>query len=120
MSAFEVGFFSIPVLDMDVAKSFYGKVMGWGFKDRDARFVYVFANGNMAGAIELATDTFRPSETGPLLFFRADFMSKALAKVTANGGTVIEKVAVDNGARGFTAKAQDPFKNTVGFWAPED
>lgn len=120
MEAFELGFFSIPVLDMDKAKSFYGPVMGWDFNDRDPNFSYIFANGNMIGSLEISTNTFKPSDSGPLLFFRADLMSKALERVTDNGGIVIEKLAMNGGENGYTARVSDPFKNTIGFWAPED
>ncbi|MEK7689624.1 MAG: VOC family protein [Bdellovibrionota bacterium] len=120
MQAFELGFFSIPVTNMDVANAFYGNVMGWEFKERDPRFSYIFANGNVAGAIELADDQFEPSDNGPLMYFRADFMAKTLSRVNASGGTVISQVAVESGNRGYTARIQDPFKNSIGFWAPEN
>lgn len=120
MVALEMGFFAIPVLDMETAKKFYGPVMGWDFNDRDPKFSYSFANGNMIGALEVATDSFKPSEAGPLMYFRADFMAEILARVSANGGTVIEKLVMDGGAKGYTAKISDPFKNTIGFWTPQD
>jgi predicted enzyme related to lactoylglutathione lyase len=120
LKAFELGFFAIPVSNMETAKSFYKNVMGWDFKDRDPQFSYVFANDNMIGAIELARDNFKPSVDGPLLYFRADLMTKTLGKVTSSGGKVQEKIAIENGDRGYTARIQDPFKNTIGFWAEKD
>jgi predicted enzyme related to lactoylglutathione lyase len=120
MKAFELGFFSIPVTEIQAAKNFYGKIMGWEFQDRDPNFTYISANENMAGSFEIASKDFSPSENGPLLFFRADFMEKTLARVTEGGGIVKEKEAMEGGARGYTAKILDPFKNTIGFWAPEN
>jgi predicted enzyme related to lactoylglutathione lyase len=120
MNAFELGFFSIPVLDIQKGKSFYSNVMGWEFKDRDPQFTYIFANEKMIGSLELSTGHISSSENGPLMFFRADFMEKTLARVTDKGGTVREKIAIENGARGYTAKIVDPFKNTIAFWAPEN
>ena len=119
MKALELGFFSIPVLDLKIAQSFYTEVMGWDFKDRDSDFAYIFANGGMIGSLELATETSIPSGRGPLLFFRAELLNKTLSYVTANGGRVIETQAMEEGARGYTAKVQDPSKNTIAFWAPE-
>jgi predicted enzyme related to lactoylglutathione lyase len=119
MTAFELGFFSLPVTDLKKARDFYGAVMGWDFKDRDPAFSYIFANGKMAGSLELASGVFSPSEKGPLLFFRADSLDKTLARVTANGGTVKETQAMEGGARGYTARISDPFGNTVAFWAAE-
>ena len=43
MSAFLLGFFTIPVLDLSIAKDFYAPVMGWTFQDRDPEFSYIFA-----------------------------------------------------------------------------
>ena len=120
MKALELGFFAIPTPDLVTAKTFYQAVMGWEFKDRDSNFSYIFANGNMIGSLERATKTFMPSKNGPLLFFRAEFMQKTLDRVTTAGGVLIEKVAIENGARGYTAKAQDPSENAIAFWAPED
>ena len=120
MTAFEMGFFAIPVADISAAKKFYGPVMGWDFNDRDPKFSYILANGNMIGALETATDSFKPSSNGPLLYFRADFMTNTLDRVKANGGKVKEKVTMEDGARGYTAKVSDPAGNTIGFWAPED
>ncbi len=120
MTALEMGFFAIPVLDIQTAKKFYAPVMGWDFNDRDPKFSYIFANGNMIGALETTSDSFKPSANGALLYFRADLMSKTLDRVKANGGTVREKLEMEGGARGFTAKVSDPSTNTIGFWAPED
>ena len=125
MSSFELGFFSIPVLDIQLAKSFYSDGMGWDgmgweFKDRDPQFSYIFANENMIGSLELSPGPVYPSGNGPLMFFRADYMEKVLARVTANGGAILEKISLENGARGYTAKIIDPFKNILAFWAPEN
>jgi predicted enzyme related to lactoylglutathione lyase len=120
MDAFEMGFFAIPVEDMVAAKSFYGNVMGWEFNDRDLDFSYVFANGNMIGALETASESLKPSHTGPLLFFRADAIAKTLSRVTSSGGSVLDRQAIAGGERGYTAKILDPSKNAIGFWAPEN
>ena len=94
--------------------------MGWTFKARDSQFSYIFAHENMIGAIELSTNTFKPSENGPLMYFRADFMEATLNRVSAAGGKITEKTAIEGGARGYTARIRDPFNNTLGFWAPEN
>ena len=120
MAAFELGFFAIPVTQIESAKLFYGQVMGWSFNDRDPNFSYIMANGNMIGALETASPTFKSSESGPLLFFRADAMGKTLARVVQLGGVVLEKVAMEGGKRGYTAKFLDPSKNAIGLWAEVD
>ena len=120
MTGLNMGFFAIPVLDMKVAKSFYGPVMGWTFNERDSDFNYLFVGDDMIGALESATKTFTPSSGGPLMYFRTEKMSPTLQKVSDSGGAVIESLAMEGGARGYTAKITDPFGNTIGFWAPEE
>jgi len=120
MKALEMGFFAIPVNDMNLGKKFYSSVMGWEFNERDAAFSYIMAGENMIGALELSSENFKPSNSGPLMYFRAESMAKTLERVKQAEGRLIEKVAVDGGERGFTAKINDPFKNTIGFWAAED
>ncbi len=118
--ALEMGFFAIPVTNIETAKKFYGPVMGWDFGDRDDKFAYILSAGNMLGALEAARESFRPSANGPLLYFRAETMNPILERVAANGGTVLEKLAMDGGAKGYTARVSDPFQNTIGFWAPQE
>ena len=120
MDAFELGFFAIPVLDLEEAKAFYGEVMGWTFNDRDSNFSYILANEKMIGAFEIATKTLKPSQFGLLLYFRADFMGKTLERVAKFGGAVVERQALEGGARGYTARVEDPSMNVIGFWAAED
>jgi predicted enzyme related to lactoylglutathione lyase len=120
MQPLELGFFSLPALNIGTAKTFYQSVMGWKFNDRDPKFSYIFADEKMIGALEVASERFKPSAHGPLLYFRALSMERTLASVVASGGTVSEKLSIEDGTRGFTAKIQDPSGNTIGFWAPEN
>lgn len=121
MDAFEIGFFAIPVENMELAKKFYGAVMGWEFAPgRDETFCYALANGNMIGSIELASEKLVPAAVGPLMYFRADVMSKVLARVEDNLGRVVYAEAVNGGERGYVAKVLDPSFNAIGFWAPEE
>ena len=117
MNAFELGFFSIPVDSLENSKKFYGAVMNWTFNDRDSKFCYIFANGNMIGSLEEAKACQVADSRGPLLFFRADHMEATLMRVVENSGIVLEQMAMDIGARGFTAKIKDPFNNTIAFWS---
>src|SRR5690348_16095099 len=94
VSALELGFFSIPVTDMAIAKSFYEKVMGWSIQERDPAFTYAFANDDMIGALELANADLKPSNHGPLMYFRASTMKKTLEDVSRSGGRVQNFTAI--------------------------
>jgi len=116
----EVGFFSLPVNDFAMAKRFYNSVMDWEFEQRDERFCYINSGDNMIGALELPDDSFRPSNHGPKLYFRANTMNLTLSKVVPMGGIVsIDCTPIDGGERGYTAEVSDPFGNRIAFWAPE-
>jgi len=97
MEANMVGWFEIPVEDMDRAKKFYetvfevkiqvqdfnGLLMGW----------FPFAENKMgaSGSLVKHPDFYRPSKTeGPLLYFSCKDVSVPLDKVTRAGGEVLQ------------------------------
>jgi predicted enzyme related to lactoylglutathione lyase len=97
MEANMVGWFEIPVTDMDRAKQFYeavfevkiqvqdfnGLVMGW----------FPFAENKMgaSGSLVKHPDFYHPSNTeGPLLYFSCMDVSVPLNKVAQAGGKVLQ------------------------------
>jgi len=97
MEANMVGWFEIPVEDMDRAKQFYeavfdvkiqvqdfnGLVMGW----------FPFAENKMgaSGSLVKHPDFYHPSATdGPLLYFTCKDVSVPLDKVAKAGGEVLQ------------------------------
>lgn len=118
--ALELGFFAIPVTNMDAARAFYHQVMGWSFEERDPSFTYINGDEGMIGALETATETFSPSHQGPKLYFRAQAMGAVMELVEAAGGSVaVPSTPIAGGERGYTAEVLDPSGNRIAFWAPD-
>ena len=86
--AYEIGFFALPAKNMEAMKKFYQQVMGWSFEARDKDFEYIMANDEMIGSLETALSLFSPSSRCAKMYFRAESMSIALAKVETNKGKI--------------------------------
>ncbi|EGM79409.1 lactoylglutathione lyase family protein [Rheinheimera sp. A13L] len=112
-----VGWFEIPVLDMDRACAFYAAVLGAEFEMMEmgpslmAMFSYDHAAPGCAGALVKDPDC-QPSTTGTLVYFVADDVNQPLAKVvTAGGRLVMEKMPI--GEHGFIGSFIDTEGNKV-------
>lgn len=112
-----VGWFEIPVLDMDRACAFYTKVFAAEFEKMEmgpslmAMFGYDHAAPGCAGAL-VKEPNHLPSTTGTLIYFVADDVALSLAKVTSAGGTVLmEKMAI--GEHGFIGNFLDTEGNKI-------
>ncbi len=92
-----VGWFEIPVKDMDRAKKFYDAVfeinieihpmkelvMGW--------FPYADQKPGAAGSLVKNEDWYKPSAShGPLIYFSSKDVQIALDRVAAAGGKVVQ------------------------------
>ena len=119
MNLHEPGFFALPVCNLETAKKFYGDLMGWEFRDRDPAFSYIVKGESLVGCVEAARDDFQPSAHGTRIYFELKRMGEFLEKAKASGGVIAEQCAVEGGAKGHTARVNDPFGNTLGFWAPQ-
>lgn len=112
-----VGWFEIPVLDMDRACAFYTSVFGANFEMMQmgpslmAMFAYDHAAPGCAGALVRDPDHL-PSTHGTLVYFVAEDVTQILAKVVPAGGKVLlEKMAI--GEHGFIGNFLDTEGNKV-------
>ncbi|HZO63315.1 MAG TPA: VOC family protein [Gaiellaceae bacterium] len=78
--------FEIPAADVDRAKSFWGDLFGWRFSSWDGPLDYhvTEAGGGPGGAVFPSDDP----GSGPIVYFAADDIDAAVAKVHELGGTV--------------------------------
>ena len=105
-----VGWFEIPVLDMDRAKKFYDTVfdiniqvqkfnellMGW----------FPFAENKMGatGSLVKHATAYQPSEVkGPLLYFSCKDVAYNLGKIEAAGGRITQKKTLISNDLGYMA-----------------
>lgn len=113
-----VGWFEIPVLDMDRAKKFYeavfkldinvvdfgGILMGW-FPDRGQ--VYG-AQGTL-----IKQDTYIPSQEGTLVYFISDDVQHELDRIEAAGGKIYQPKNEISPEHGFMGVFIDTEGNRV-------
>lgn len=114
-----VGWFEIPVQEMERAKKFYeevfdisisvhdlgGIIMGW--------FPGVQGKTGSSGSL-VKHEMYTPSDTaGPLLYFSCNDLAVELAKVTNAGGSIIQLKKEIGGGHGFMALLTDTEGNRI-------
>jgi predicted enzyme related to lactoylglutathione lyase len=123
-----VGWFEIPVADMDRAIKFYEKVFGFTI-DRHTMdsvdmgwFPWVDDGTGAGGSLVKADqDFYRPSAEGTLVYFTADSgdLSNELARVVPAGGKVlVEKRLIGEGF-GYMAVVTDTEGNRIALHSRE-
>lgn len=92
-----VGWFEIPVTDMDRAKKFYETVFNIEIHVQDFNELlmgwFPFAEGKLgaSGSLVKHPDLYRPSTTeGPLLYFSCKDVQEQVDRIEAAGGKVLQ------------------------------
>ena len=114
-----MGWFELPVMDMDRATKFYGHVFQRGeFVDLSNPAVEMMAfpwfqdAANAAGAL-VKSSAHRPSKEGVLLYFSCDDCSVEGRRAVEAGGKLLrEKFGI--GEFGFVAIVEDTEGNMIG------
>ena len=114
-----VGWFEIPVEDMERARKFYEVVfdiaitihdldrfiMGWFPRAQDK-------SGSPGSLVK--HEMYIPSDTaGPLLYFSCKDLADELARVTPAGGSIIKQKTEIGGGHGFMALIKDTEGNRI-------
>ena len=112
-----VGYFEIPVTDLDRAIVFYQNVFGYEFErelvdgNEMAWFPMVEDAPGISGALAKG-ESYIPSTQGSRLYFNTDNIDDVLAKVNASGGrTLYPKTSI--GELGWVAEFEDPEGNRI-------
>jgi len=112
-----VGYFEIPVVDLDRAIGFYTAVFGLRLERRtiDGYDMALFPRSDDApgasGALARG-DVYIPSKTGAIVYFSVDDVDVALKRAEAEGGSVLyPKTAI--GMAGFVAEIEDSEGNRI-------
>ncbi len=113
-----VGWFEIPVTDMDRAKSFYQTTLGLTLEDHQvgplqmAWFPMDESTIGASGSLVKA-DGYSPSGDGVLIYFTAADIDAAIERAGNSGGTVLQdKLSI--GEYGFIAIVKDTEGNRIG------
>lgn len=114
-----VGWFEIPVTDMERAKTFYdvvfdisisihdvgGFIMGW--------FPSAHGKSGATGSL-VKHEMYTPSDTaGPLIYFSCTDVAEQLAKVEASGGFILKQKTEIGDGHGFMALVKDTEGNRI-------
>lgn len=121
MATSRVGWFEIPVIDMNRAKLFYEQVfgikiheeqfgdtkMGWfpSFDDPEAK--------GSSGSLVQNTSFYIPSANGTLVYFSSPGIDDELQKVEEAGGKVLQKKTLISEDIGFMALFLDTEGNRI-------
>lgn len=115
-----VGWFEVPVTDMDRAKKFYevvfnisinvqdfnGLLMGW--------FPWVEGKSGAAGSLVLHQEWYKPSSTyGVLVYFSSDDVNTELARIEPAGGKIIQPKTLISEDIGYMAIFIDSEGNRI-------
>lgn len=113
-----VGYFEIPVIDLNRAIRFYYSVFGFAFTretiDGNQMALLPLHEGarGISGALAQGK-TYVPSTTGTLVYFDTENIDASLSKaVTAGGKMLYPKTSI--GPSGFVAEFQDSEGNRIG------
>lgn len=112
-----VGYFEIPVVDLDRAISFYQRVFGFALERAviDGHAMALFpdtsGDGTITGALAQG-ESYVPSQDGTRVYFAVDDIDAVLARVRELGGEVLyPKTAI--GEWGFVAEFADSEGNRI-------
>lgn len=114
-----VGWFEIPVNDMERACSFYEAVFDISLtqtKSGDlhmATFPFVDGGFGAGGALVKHKKHYIPSSLGVVIYFGTNDMNKSLEAVTANGGDVVQKKKAVGPNQGFNGVFIDTEGNRI-------
>lgn len=113
-----VGYFEIPVLNMDRATKFYSKIFNikFTFEKIDnletALFPFNDTKPGITGAL-VKGDIYKPTTEGVLIYFNVKSINSVLQKVINNNGEMLyPKTSV--GIYGFVAEFKDSEGNRIG------
>ena len=109
--------FEIPVLNLQRAMDFYTAVFGYVFEREDvdgnemAWFPLAENAPGISGALAKG-ETYKPSQSGAVIYFSTDDIDDTLAKVRENGGkTLYPRTSI--GELGVVAEFEDSEGNRI-------
>jgi predicted enzyme related to lactoylglutathione lyase len=99
--------------DIESSSAFYQAVFGWNIRKRgDGATAFDDGVGEVSGTwVKGRTPAVSP---GLLVYVMVDDMEETIAKVIANGGTIVQPVGMD--APEITARFRDPAGNVIGLY----
>ena len=121
MKANMVGWFEIPVSDMDRARKFYEEVFGIAihierFGDTKMGWFPFAENseaGGAAGSLVYNPKHYHPSADGTLIYFSSAEIDRELQRVESSGGRILQKKTLIRQDIGYMALFLDSEGNRI-------
>jgi len=114
-----IDYVEFAVDDLEAAKAFYAKALGWAFNDYGGEYAGIKDPSNPDhefGGLNPVSPSSRGG--GVLALARTDDADAALASVLAAGGRIVVELAEYPGGRRF--QFADPWGNTLGVYQPSE
>jgi predicted enzyme related to lactoylglutathione lyase len=114
-----IDYVELSVDDLEQAKSFYAKALGWAFNDYGPDYAGIqdpTRPGREFGGLNLAPASGRGD--GVVALARTNDADASLASVLAAGGRIVVELADYPGGRRF--KFADPWGNVLGVYEPSE
>ena len=114
-----IDYVELAVDDLEAAKAFYTKALGWTFNDYGGGYAGIRDPGNPGREVGGLNPT-APSSRGDgvLALARSHDIEASLASVRAAGGRVVAALYEYPGGRRFTFA--DPWGNILGVYQPQE
>jgi len=117
-----VGWFEVPVVDIDRAVAFYSAVFGFELQTQQfddeimAWFPYEEGKEGASGTLLYHKEKYTPSEQGVVVYFSApsDDLSNELSRVVNAGGKIIQEKTLIAEDYGYYALILDTEGNRIG------
>ena len=110
-----VCYLQIPAVDAQRSADFYEKVFGWNIRHRDSgRPSFDDATTYVSGAF--VANRQPSANTGVLVSIWVDDLPDVLARVTANGGQIVDPPGLDSPGGELIANFRDPAGNVIGLY----
>lgn len=113
-----IGWFEIPVTDMDRAEKFYEELLGYKLdrqEEKDGHLMSWFPmkeNAMGAPGTLMRGEAYKPSHEGTIVYFTAPKMDEMLERVEGLGGKVLAPKK-DIGEYGYIAWVEDTEGNRI-------
>ena len=114
-----VGWFEIPVRNMDRAMAFYGSVFNTELSRQDldgfkmAFFPMLESSTGAGGSLVEAGDNYTPSHEGTLVYFSCEDLDHELSRVKKAGGKVLQSKTEISPEYGYMGLFEDTEGNRV-------
>jgi uncharacterized protein len=112
-----VDYIEIPVVDVAVAKEFYGSAFGWTFNDYGPDYAGIQDPARSGAEIGGLAKSDAVRVGGPLVLLFSDDLDASVEAVVAAGGNVVNGPYAFPGGRRF--HFADPSGNELGVWAQQ-